>query len=119
MRIHEIINENEERSSIWALDDIVEDDIGGIYRYMTRVNQFGNIDGFALVYINPYINPIKNPDGNVVVSYSMNPRKDSEIIWYDYSIHRNGRGVSIGNYRSDDDLDHLVIKFLNDVKRLT
>ena len=45
---------------------------------MTRNDQFGNIDGFALVYINPYINPINNPDGNVVVSYSMNPRKDSE-----------------------------------------
>jgi hypothetical protein len=86
---------------------------------MTRMNQLGNIDGFALVYINPYINPIKNPDGNVVVSYSMNPRKDSEIIWYDYSRHSNGRGVVIGNYKNDDDLDHLVIRFLNDVDRLT
>lgn len=116
MRIHEIINESE-RQSIWITDDIIKDDLGGTYYYLTRINQRDMIDGFAMVYKNPYINTIKDPDDNVVVSYTMPPGGGGIIFGFDYSKHRGGTGEKVGIYIDDEDVITAKTNFLKSVGR--
>lgn len=120
MRVSEVIRESDQQ--LWPINKDVPDNIyGGTFHFKTRVNQRNRTDGFAFVYRNANINDVRmNPneiqhDDHVVVSWTMNPRNNNEIVRYVFGIHKHGEGQVVDHYIKVEDLEKVIISFWQDL----